>query len=305
MPQPIATDAFLVLPSLACAIIGIAVIIVAAGWTARHQDRVVAMVGRWRARPGVSRMLHQLHPQPTDHPRLRAVTTAAALLAVGIPLIVLVVWALGTLSTAAWLVRLDRPLYDFFVEHRADWATGPNRFFTAIGGFPQSIFVGVVVAVAVSLRLRNPLPLLLAAALPVEIRLQQLLDHLLNAPRPPAEIAIGPPGAFPSGGSARVLLAYGMAAYFLVRLVPGWRLAVGAWTVVAVLTFAEGYSRMYLGRHWVADVLGGWIFGALLLMLVALVAHALSPLVPARGQWQVPLPESEKVPPASGTNSQS
>jgi membrane-associated phospholipid phosphatase len=305
LPPTAAADAFSALPSLACAMAGITVILVAAGWAARHPDRLTAVADRWRTRPWVAPVLHRRRPQPGSHERLRAVVTAAVLVVVGVPLILLLMWALGALSKAGPVLRLDRPLYDFFVEHRSEWATGPSSAFTTIGGFPQSITVVVVVAVAVSLRLRHPLPLLLAAVVPAEIRLQQLLDALVNSTRPPAETSIGPAGGFPSGGSARVLLAYGLAAYFLARLLPGRRSAVAAWTVVALLALAEGYSRLYLGRHWVVDVLGGWAFGALLLTLAVLVAVALAPLVPAWRQWQVPLPESENAPPVSGMNSQS
>jgi membrane-associated phospholipid phosphatase len=299
-------DVLTVLPSLACLLVGLAAILATAALAARHPDRVEDVVDRWRARPWAAALLDRLRPRPTGPGGWRAVVVAAGLLAVGIPLIVLVIWALGALSKTGLVVRLDRPLYDFFVGRRADWATGPNNFFTAIGGFDQTIAVGLAIGVAVSLSVRHPLPLLLAAAIPVEIRLQQLLDRLVDAPRPPEEISIGAAGTFPSGGSARVLLVYGMAAYVLTWARPGWRWTVAAWAVVAVLTFAEGYSRMYLGRHWVADVLGGWAFGALLLGLVALVATVLAPLVPSqRRQWQVPLPVSENAPPASGTNLQS
>lgn len=296
MPQAITADAVTVLPSLACAIVGIAAILVAASWAARHRDRVTALADRWRARPWAAPVLDQLRPQTTAHARLRVVVTAVVLLVVGVPLIVLVIWALGALSSAGPVVRLDRPLYDFFVEHRAGWVTGPSNVFTTIGGVTQSMAVGAIVAVAVSLRVRHPLPLLLAAAVPVEFRLQQLLGRLVDVPRPPAETSIGAAGGFPSGGSARVVLAYGMAVYFMAWLSPGWRLPMAAWTVVALLAFVEGYSRLYLGRHWVVDVIGGWIFGALLLALVVLVATALAPLVPAGRQWQVPLPRSEDAP---------
>jgi membrane-associated phospholipid phosphatase len=305
LPTTIPTDATAAWPSLAVAAAGTAALLVAGGWAARHPGRVGAVADRWRVRSAAAPFLRRPMAGPAAHPRRRAVATAAALLALGVPLVVLVVWGLGELATSGWLVAIDRPLYDFFVEHRSGWATGPINAFTIIGGFPQAIAVGAAVAVAAALRLRHPLPLLLALAVPAEIRLQQVLGGLLDAPRPPPETSIGPAGAFPSGGSARVVLAYGMAAYFLARLLPAWLPAAAAWTAVAVLALAEGWSRLYLGRHWVVDVLGGWAFGALLLGLVILAASALSPALAAAPQWQVPLPESENAPPVSGTNSQS
>ncbi len=71
-----------------------------------------------------------------------------------------------------------------------------------------------------------------------------------------------------------------MAAWLLAEQRSSRRSVVAAWTATALLAFAEGWSRMYLGRHWMVDVLGGWLFGALI-MVVLLAAATLLPL-PAR-----------------------
>jgi undecaprenyl-diphosphatase len=50
-------------------------------------------------------------------------------------------------------------------------------------------------------------------------------------------------------------------ALFLHRLLPRGHALRAA---LAVYVLAIGYSRIYLGRHYPGDVLGGWLLGAAL-----------------------------------------
>jgi len=101
-----------------------------------------------------------------------------------------------------------------------------------------------------------------------------LIDYHLKAhfqrPRPefPDPIIVEPSTSFPSGHSVGSLVAYGFLAYVLMHRRPaGWqRLAVAAFLAVWVL--AIGFSRMYLGAHYLSDVLGGFSAGACWLAIV-------------------------------------
>src|SRR6266511_1987701 len=168
-----------------------------------------------------------------------ALAASALVLMVGVTLLVLVMWMLGLLAKSGAVAGVDRPLYDWFVSHRAGWATTALSGFTGIGSYAATGLVSAVAGIGLALYRREALPLLLLATVPVEKYLQLGIAALVQAPRRPA--------------------------------------AGAAWTVVAGAAFMEGYSRLYLGRHWIADVIGGWVFGALLLA-VLLAAATLLPL---------------------------
>jgi membrane-associated phospholipid phosphatase len=263
-------------PTLTLAVLGIAAIVAVAAWLARTPGRTGAIEDRrwpWSRIAGLRRRLG-------DGGRPWLVLLSALVLVGGMAALLLVTWGIGVLTKTGPVMRLDRPVYDWFVGHRAAWLTGPVLFFTGIGNYQATAVISVVAGVALALRRRTVLPLVLLSTVLVEKYLQQWVGALAHAPKPPVSSAIGPVGGFPSGGSARVLLVCGMAAWLLAEQRSSRRLVVAAWTVTALLAFAEGWSRMYLGRHWMVDVLGGWLFGALI-MVVLLAAATLLPL-PAR-----------------------
>jgi membrane-associated phospholipid phosphatase len=73
--------------------------------------------------------------------------------------------------------------------------------------------------------------------------------------------------AFPSGHAMTAAVVCGMLLWLLRLYGAGpvlWRIAL---TVAAVSVVGVGLTRVWLGVHWPTDVLGGWIFGALMVAL--------------------------------------
>lgn len=84
------------------------------------------------------------------------------------------------------------------------------------------------------------------------------LKALLALPRPPAEVVIAPidaggPYGFPSGHAQGAAVTYGALAAAVQRR---WFTALASLAI-----FLVGISRVYLGVHYPADVLGGWAVG--------------------------------------------
>ena len=180
---------------------------------------------------------------------------------------VLTCWATGKLMQKDAVIRPSRRAYDYIREHRsAAVSRRLEQAVTTLGDYavigPFSALVGGIVAY--ERRDWRPLPLL-AAGVISEVYLQKALKRLVKGTKPPQEDSVGPPGDFPSGGAARTVITFGLLAHLLAQRwdSPAERRVL--WSVATALVMAQGGSRLYLGRHWPEDVVGGWLFGWLIL----------------------------------------
>lgn len=76
--------------------------------------------------------------------------------------------------------------------------------------------------------------------------------------------------SFPSGHATTALVVYGTLAYLVARLEPTPRQR--RWTLLgaAALILLIGWSRMYMGVHYLSDVVAGYLTGFAWITLVAL-----------------------------------
>jgi membrane-associated phospholipid phosphatase len=210
--------------------------------------------------------------------RTHPAVAAAVALAAGLAVSVAVSYAAGLLTKAGVVVRLDRPVDRFVDGHRLAAVVHLMLTGTLLGSYPVVYSIAAVTGLIVGAIVRRWLPLIVAvAAVPTEIVIQKLLSGLVHGTKPAQALAIGSPGGYFSGGSARTLIACGLLAYFA-----GWtglarERRVLLWAVAAIASFAEGYSRLYLGRHWAVDIVGGWLLGALVLASIIFAVEALRP----------------------------
>ncbi|GAA0583161.1 phosphatase PAP2 family protein [Streptomyces crystallinus] len=100
---------------------------------------------------------------------------------------------------------------------------------------------------------------------------QQGLKAALGRERPswPDPVDSASYAAFPSGHALTVTVTFGLLLWLATALGarPAVRRAVAAAGAVSVL--GVGFTRVYLGVHWLSDVVGGWLIGAALVALSA------------------------------------
>ncbi|WP_051681779.1 phosphatase PAP2 family protein [Cellulomonas sp. HZM] len=227
------------------------------------------------------------------HPRTRralaVVVPGAVLVVVG-----LLVFAkmLDDVRESDDLAAVDQTVLEWLVAHRSPWVTSVLQAITFVTG-PTVLPVVVLVACVVWWRVRRVWwrPALLAGAMVVSTALGLLVKGIVARPRPPVE-TMHVPGAettasFPSGhtlGTATFLLVAGYlvcSRHRSVGLVAVWLLAAVVGTGLVAL------SRLYLGYHFLTDVLAAVGLAVVVLGLVTVVDRWRT--LPASGALDVPV----------------
>jgi membrane-associated phospholipid phosphatase len=95
----------------------------------------------------------------------------------------------------------------------------------------------------------------------------ELLDVILKLifarPRPslPDPLLALTSYSFPSGHAMGSMAFYGLLAYLAIQRLSTWRWRVAVVIAMVFLILLIGFSRMYLGVHYLSDVLAGYAAG--------------------------------------------
>ncbi len=160
----------------------------------------------------------------------------------------------------------DLAAAEWFYSIRSDYLTSIFRFITHLGD-AWFITALCIILIVISYTSKNSFALPLVSGATISAILQKLLKYLIKRPRPDIEMfLIDQSGySFPSGHSMTGFVFYGFAIYLIRKKFPGNRHANICSVFLGVLIFLIGVSRLYLGVHYVTDVLAGWSIGAVLL----------------------------------------
>ncbi len=90
-----------------------------------------------------------------------------------------------------------------------------------------------------------------------------VIKLIIARPRPSMFYALVPRTgfSFPSGHSVGSIVFYGFSCYLVSRMVEKKSAKAFWWFLAAFIPLNVGLSRIYLGVHWMSDVLGGWMLG--------------------------------------------
>lgn len=218
--------------------------------------------------------------------RLHRHLTPAQVLAVTMVIGLLVVAAATALAGVVYdaivekdgVAGLDRPALNAGMALRTPVGNTLVNAWTNVGGPLGMPILATVTAVTLAVLWRQWTPVVLVAATAAGSLLLTVAGKgMVGRARPPLVDAVPPydlTASFPSGHSLNAAAIGGIVAYLVMRRQRSAR--ARALTVAAAVAFAVtiGLSRVYLGHHWLTDVLAAWALGVAWLAVVV-TAHRL------------------------------
>ena len=147
---------------------------------------------------------------------------------------------------------------------------------TYLGWYPVAAAMSLAAVAALLWRRRVSDSMLLTVAVSLGA-LTHPLKVLIGRPRPDFAIVESAPHTmgFPSGHAAFAMLLGGALIYLAWQNVADRRRRWALTGALALLILVVGLSRVYLGVHWPSDVLGGYLFGASVLVTLVLLRNCL------------------------------
>lgn len=195
---------------------------------------------------------------------------------VGLMLLFGSLWAFGVLVedvvTGDPIVRLDARLANWLHEQARPSLTEFFEVVTVLGNAVVVIGLALVSVIVLARRGRRRDALLVAVAVTGAEALTLAMKLGFRRERPffPDPLSTESTFSFPSGHAMVSVAVYGVLAFVLVRELASWRVRVVVLVSAAALVLLIGFSRLYLGVHYLSDVLAGFTGGLAWLVLCVL-----------------------------------
>jgi membrane-associated phospholipid phosphatase len=198
--------------------------------------------------------------------------------ALGLPLL----GALAALAAGTWMfgalaeelldgeTQTDQRLADWLHDRATDPLTDLFRGVTWLGNFVTLLAVTLlVVGILWRRRERTDAVFVALAFLGAQV-LSAVMKLAFRRERPffPDPLATASTYSFPSGHALVSLAVYGSIALVLAKRLPTYGKRAALLGGTAVLVLAIGFSRLYLGVHFLSDVVAGYAAGAAWLALL-------------------------------------
>ena len=162
----------------------------------------------------------------------------------------------------------DLKILQFLETQQNAWL---NFIFTSLYSLSNTYVTGAIVLIALIVLIRRgywtEVKALVFATLGILIVVDKILKPFFDRPRPPKPRLVSDlsPDSFPSGHAAGNLVFYFYMSFVIATLYPQLTKYVYGFSTFLVLLI--GFGSIFVKAHWTTDILGGYVFGYLWLLI--------------------------------------
>ncbi len=247
-------------------VIGLAIIIWR--WAVRHE---AALRTRWELfvnHPRIVALRHRFAPQLTFlQARLSPEGYLGLHLTIGLVLIIAASWLFGGITEDIIhhdpLVDVDVAVSRFLAAHTEPPFTAAMYVVSAAGSPVTVLLLSLILILYFAWHRAWRIVVLFVVGVGGAELLDVVLKLIFARPRPtlPDPLLVLTSYSFPSGHAMGSMAFYGLLAFLAIQRLSNWRWRVGVAIAIVFLILLIGFSRMYLGVHYLSDVLAGYAAG--------------------------------------------
>ena len=190
--------------------------------------------------------------------------------------ILLAICAIILFFILAFFIKADQ-LYGFeswvyaeATEHMSDFLTAILVFITNIGG-PIGIMCVCAVIYAIP-KLRDRVAIPVSIAVVSSLVLNTILKGIFARERPNILRLVSENYySFPSGHAMVNMALYSILIIYAYKLIKNKKIRYTIYTVLTALILVIGFTRIYLGVHYAGDIIGGWLMGFAVSLIVYMI----------------------------------
>jgi uncharacterized protein (TIGR03382 family) len=233
---------------------------------------------RWNTRAGrfLARTVQRVSDHLGPHGALLLTLFLGAAIAAGLTTVFAQVYE--SVVETDGVAGLDHPVLAAGKSVRSPALDAVVTAYTDVGGTIGMPVLALTAAAVLAARRRSWTPvILIVAAGAGSLAMTIAGKRLIGRTRPDLSDAVPPyeySASLPRGHSLTSVVIAGIVAYLIILRLKTARSRVLTAAAAAVFALTMGLSRVYLGHHWLTDVLAAWALGAAWLALV-ITAHRL------------------------------
>lgn len=181
---------------------------------------------------------------------------------------------LAGFGITAWFVvkndvlAFDTVIREWFYSIRSNGLTSVLRAVTYMGNWQTITALCILLLLIPKTRMRYGIPVS-ASALFITL-FNKGVKMIFMRPRPDESLHLIDEGgySFTSGHSITSMVVFGLLIFLVRKYVEDGKIANILTVLLAIPWIFIGLSRIYMGVHYPTDVLGGWLLGAAVLMVI-------------------------------------